>query len=1054
MARQGQRKQTLGKSTKESIPSGLTLRYTLQGHKDFISRIAWSPDGQSLASASFDRTIKLWDAEGGGLRQTLEGHPLNIHSVAWSPNGHLLASGSWDKTIKVWDVETGKLRRTLTGHSGTVFSVAWSPDGSTLASGSSDRTVRLWDLDSGQRRWTLEGHANAVNCIAWSPDGQMLASAGNDNMIRLWDPETGKVVRTLRGHARSVLSVVWAPDGLLLASGSHETTIRLWDAEKGQEVNVLEGHTGAVLSVSFSADGRFLASKSRDNTVRLWRSDTWEVAGRLDEPVSTRWLSALTFHPHAPVLATLEEGTWVRGSGYEGRAIRIWDLDLGMLLGAASPSQTVYYTNAKVVLVGDTGVGKSGLGIVLTGQPFVPTLSTHGRHIWTFDSQEVDIGNGRKETRETLLWDLAGQPGYRLIHQLHLNEVSVMLVVFDARSETDPFAGVRHWERAQRQARRVQGDSPLPLKKFLVAARADRGGISASAARVETLVRDLGFDHYFETSAKEGWNITTLAEAIRESIDWQAMPRVSSTILFQHIKTFLLDEKASRRLLSTTDDLFRAFLRTVDAAVATEDLRTQFEACISLVEARGLIRRLSFGNLVLLQPELLDAYASAMVNAAKAEPDGLGHLAEEDALSGRFRMPQDERLPNKEQERLLLIATVEELLRHELALREPADDGQHLIFPSQFTREWPEAPDPEGKTVVFRFEGPVLNTYSTLAVRLSRSGIFVKQDMWKNATVFSARVGGRCGLWLRELEEGRGELTLFFDSAASEETRFQFEEYVSAHLLRRTLPESLSRWRVFVCPNVACATPVTEMQARRRRERGFNWIDCNVCGERVLLLDREERLASVRSTRVPEMDRAADTRRDLDAGFVSAIAEMRTRGFRKWAGSVKSTVALVFTDIVGSTVLGNTLGNEVFNDILHMHFSHGRQLIEKYAGHEISTIGDAFMVAFRTAAEALNFVLALHADTGDDRVKIRAGIHVGPVHIQEEEAFGTTANYAARVVRMAEGAEIWTSDRAKADIDLEKAEAHRLLRWTEHAERELKGFPGRHRLWSVVTGEA
>src|SRR6185503_19977461 len=126
-------------------------------------------------------------------------------------------------------------------------------------------------------------------------------------------------------------------------------------------------------------------------TVRLWRSDTWETAWQLDEPGSTRWLSALTFHAHAPVLATLDEGLWVRGSGYEGRAIRIWDLDLGALLGAASSSQTVYYTNAKVVLVGDSGVVKSGLGLVLTGQPFVPTLSTHGRHIWTFNSQEIEI---------------------------------------------------------------------------------------------------------------------------------------------------------------------------------------------------------------------------------------------------------------------------------------------------------------------------------------------------------------------------------------------------------------------------------------------------------------------------------------------------------------------------------------------------------------------------------------------------------------------------------------------------------------------------------------
>jgi class 3 adenylate cyclase len=770
----------------------------------------------------------------------------------------------------------------------------------------------------------------------------------------------------------------------------------------------------------------------------------------LDESSSTRWLSGLTFHPHALILATLDEGEWVRGSGYPDRAIRIWELDPYSLLGAPASLGTVHYTNAKVVLVGDTGVGKSGLGLVLTGQPFVPTVSTHGRHIWTFDCQEVEIGDGRKETRETLLWDLAGQPGYRLIHQLHLNEVAVVLVVFDARSETDPFAGVRHWDRAQRQARRVQGDSALPMKKFLVAARADRGGISASAARITSLVRDLGFDGYFETSAKEGWNIAAFAEAIRGAIDWEAMPKVSSTELFRRIKTFLVEEKGSGRLLSTGEDLFRSFLKAADAMTETEDLGAQFETCIGLVESQGLIRRLSFGNLILLQPELLDAYASAIVNAAKTEPDGLGSITEEDALVGRFRMPQDERIHNKEQERLLLIATVEELLRHEVALREPADGGPHLVFPSQFTREWPEAPDPEGKAVIFRFEGPVLSVYTTLAVRLSRSGIFTKQEMWKNAAVYSATVGGRCGMWLREVEEGSGELTLFFNPTASEETRFQFEEYVHAHLLRRALPESISRWRIFVCPNPDCATPVTEMQARRRRERGFDWIECNVCGEHVSLLDREERLAAVRPSSVPEMDRAADAQRDLDAGLVSAAAEMRTRSFKKWAGSARTTIAIVFTDIVGSTALGNELGNEVLNEVLHTHFMHARRLIEKYGGHEISAIGDALMIAFRTAVEALNFALDLHADTGDERVKVRAGIHVGLVHIQEEETFGTTANYAARVIGMAEGAEIWTSDRAKGDIDEERAETHRLLRWTEHPQCELKGIPGKHRLWSVT----
>ena len=123
------------------------------------------------------------------------------------------------------------------------------------------------------------------------------------------------------------------------------------------------------------------------------------------------------------------------------------------------------------------------------------------------------VGDGA-ETHETLLWDLAGQPGYRLIHQLHLNEIAIALVIFDTRSETDPFAGVRHWDRALTQAQRFQPSSSPLLKKFLIAARADRGGIGVSQKRIDTWVKELGFDGYFETSAKEGWQIPELAKTI------------------------------------------------------------------------------------------------------------------------------------------------------------------------------------------------------------------------------------------------------------------------------------------------------------------------------------------------------------------------------------------------------------------------------------------------------------------------------------------------------------------------------------------------------------
>ena len=135
--------------------------------------------------------------------------------------------------------------------------------------------------------------------------------------------------------------------------------------------------------------------------------------------------------------------------------------------------------------------------------------------------------------------------------------------------------------------------------------------------------------------------------------------------------------------------------------------------------------------------------------------------------------------------------------------------------------------------------------------------------------------------------------------------------------------------------------------------------------------------------------------------------------------------------------------------VRHAHFQQARRLISKLGGYEIKTIGDAFMVAFHTTVDALNFTLELYSDTGHKRVKVRAGIHVGPVRIEEQDAFGAMVSYAARVESCAKGAEIWLSNRAKQDIDEEKAEAHRGLRWIAHADCDLKGFPGKHHLWSL-----
>ena len=502
---------------------------------------------------------------------------------------------------------------------------------------------------------------------------------------------------------------------------------------------------------------------------------------------------------------------------------------------------------------------------------------THGRNVWTFDSCEAELGNKRKENRETWLWDLAGQPGYRLVHQLHLNDVAVALLVFDSRSETDPFAGIDHWVRALRMAQRVQGDAAIPMKKFLVAARTDRSGKSVSRERIEALLQAWGIDGYFETSAKEGQNIADLAEAIKNAIDWEMLPKVTSTDLFHRIKAFLVAEKEASRLLSTSQDLYRALLRAEKDLVDSENLYAQFETCIGRVESQGLIRRLSFGNLVLLRPELLDAYASALVNAVRDEPDGLGSILEEKVRTCDFAMPGDERIADKEQEKLLLIAMVEDMLRYEIALREQGDDGAYLVFPSQSTRTNPDLPNPEGKAVIFRFEGPIQSIYATLAVRLSHSGLFLKKDLWKNAATFTTKMGGIYGLFLENIAEGRAQLTLFFEQGAREEISFHFEEYIAVHLQRRALPGTIQRRRIFVCSN--CGTPLDDLAVTRRRERGIDWMTCGVCDTKVWLLDREERLAATPASLVSEMDRVADIQRDRSAAASVLQGKIATGDF-------------------------------------------------------------------------------------------------------------------------------------------------------------------------------
>jgi Tol biopolymer transport system component/tetratricopeptide (TPR) repeat protein len=240
----------------------------LEGHSSGVSSVSFSPDGKTIATASADTTVKLWDISGKQLK-TLKGHSGGVWGLSFSPDGKTIATASADTTVKLWDI-SGKQLKTLKGHSGAVLGLSFSPDGKTIATASYDTTVKLWDI-SGKQLKTLKGHSGAVLGVSFSPDGKTIATASADTTVKLWDI-SGKQLKTLQGHSGAVSSVSFSPDGKTIATASADTTVKLWDIA-GKQLKTLKGHSGGVLGVSFSPNGKTIATASDDSTVILWDLD-------------------------------------------------------------------------------------------------------------------------------------------------------------------------------------------------------------------------------------------------------------------------------------------------------------------------------------------------------------------------------------------------------------------------------------------------------------------------------------------------------------------------------------------------------------------------------------------------------------------------------------------------------------------------------------------------------------------------------------------------------------------------------------------------------------
>lgn len=854
---------------KQRCNDEIKLFKKLQGHSDWITRFAWSPDGKYIASGSDDHKVIVWNAKSGSAVAVLERHFEVITGVTWSPNGSRLASSSDDGIIWIWNVKKKDFEKRLYKDLTSITSLEWSPDGKYLASGSDEGLILIWDVENEKIIKKINAHHEYVNSLTWSKRAEYLASSSGDQKIKIWNTKNWKVDKVLKGRFGDVNSISFSPDSSLIAAGCEDGCIHIWNVVSGREETVLEGHTSYVRHIAFSSDGRLLASKSPDMTMRIWRCDTWIPILTNRENCSTNY-GGIAFHPSEYLIATRQDEV-------KKHNIKLLKLNYDAIFEKTIGEETIHYTTAKIALVGDSGVGKTGLGWRLSQGVYKEHSSTHGQQFWVVE----ELGTKRTDGTEceAVIWDFAGQPDYRLVHSLFLDDVDLALVLFDPVNREKPLSGVDFW------LNQLSFSKNKNCRLMLVGARIDRGISPISANELKLYCeKNKICGGYIPTSAKTGEGLPELIDAIKNQIAWNEMPATVTSKTFKIIKEYILKLKEK---LNYTDETVKEILVTPErlAELISDEHKeltfTESEMITSVkhLENHGyitVIKRTTGDVAILLTPDVIVNLASSLVLEARRNSRGLGSLEEDVLLNNGYDFNELKSLNNNEQT-ILIDAATYLFLEHNICFRETYNEKTYLVFPSLINEKRPHIE--EYKTIddiSYRVCGPIENVYASLVVLLGYTNLFSRLNQWQNQALFSIEGGSLCGFKQIIEQENELELILYYGADSPEHLKLLFQGMIERLLKKKDL--KIFRYKPLKCNK--CDELQERTSVMKQIEKQKNMMHCIECGEKLNIPSVEEITKLTRHDRIQLEDGqvTAKRRTKFESALVWVKGLLRDRG--------------------------------------------------------------------------------------------------------------------------------------------------------------------------------